>query len=708
MTVVPDALVRLAEAHGVQVSYRDVTDRTQRASTEALLAALTALGVQVSAPEQAPAHLDAQRKARWQRMLEPVVAAFGGDRVEVVVRLPVKHLDGAVRLELTHEGGETHRWEERLDHAEEAAATDIDGVAHTARRVLVRDVPHGYHRLTVDVAAGDRAETLLLVAPARAYDPPGREREWGVFLPLYALRTGRDGGAGDLTDFTDLAAWAAGTGAQVVGTLPLLPVFLGGATGSDAAAEPFDPSPYNPVSRLLWNELVLDLGLAPEVEHCPQAREMLGSRALADELEALRGRRYVDWRAVAEAKGRVLRALAACFHARTDDRRSDLDRFLERRPVVDDYARFRGLVARHGVEWEGWASAAEVDEETYRIHLYVQMLVDDQVRGVADDLRRAGQHPYLDLPIGTHPRGFDVHHFEHLFARAADTGAPPDTIFTGGQNWHFPPLLPEAVREDHYRYPIAVLRHHLALADDLRIDHVMGLHRLFWIPHGVDPADGVYVTYPADEWYAILLLESHRHRSRIIGENLGTVPPFVEDTLQERGIVRMYVVQYEADPREYEVLEPVPSDTVASVNTHDMPPFHRWWTGRDAADGIDLGLADEDDAERARQERAVIRDHIVSLLASSGCLDEQEAEDDPRAVLAGLLRWLGESDAPLVLVNLEDLWLEDEPQNVPGTIEERPNWRRRAVRTLEEMRADEVITSILRTLDDARRRERSR
>jgi 4-alpha-glucanotransferase len=705
-----EPLLRLADAHGIQTVYRDVDDSTQAATIDALLAALRALGVGIASPDDAGAHLERTVRERWRRPMEPAVAAFDGGAVGVDLRLPREEASATARMELIHESGERHTWTEALGDADETGSAEVDGTAYAGRRLVIRNLPHGYHRLLVEVE-GAQAETMLVVAPPRAFDPPGRSREWGVFLPLYALRTERDWGAGDITDFAELASWVREHDGGIVGTLPLLPVYLGGRTGGETAEEPFDPSPYNPVSRLFWNELVADLTASPELDHCPEARKILESRAFADEIERLRAMRHVDWRLLAEVKGKVLRALATCFHERTDDRRADLDRYLEKRPLADEYARFRGAVARHGADWSTWPTnelaALEIDEETYRVHLYAQMLADSQITAVAEELRHHGQHPYLDLPVGTSPDGFDVFSFSDVFARDADTGAPPDAIFTGGQNWHFPPLHPERVREDEYRYPIAVLRHHLALADDLRIDHVMGLHRLFWIPHGIDASEGVYVSYRADEWYAILLLESHRHRSRIIGENLGTVPPYVEEALDARGIVKMYVVQYEADPEPYEVLDPVPAKTIASVNTHDMPPFHRWWTGRDAADGIDLGLADEEDAARARKERAVVREHIVSLLTSAGLLD-QEDEDDPRKVLAGLLTWLGESDAPLVLANLEDLWLEDEPQNVPGTIEERPNWTRRAARTLGEIREDPEVSRILKMLDDARRRERSR
>lgn len=702
-------LTRLAELHGVQLSYRDVEDRMVVASTEALLAALRALGSPISDPAQAEELIEMRRRAVWDRLVEPVTASFDGSVVSVALRVREGSVGPTAALSLVHESGEQHTWQAPLGDLERVGEAHIDGVPRLELRLPVRDLPFGYHRLSVEVA-GRREESLLIVAPPRAFSPEGRARGWGAFLPMHALRTERDWGAGDLTDLSALADWVGDLGGSLVGTLPLLPVYLGGRTGgADQAEEPFDPSPYSPVSRILWNEIFVDPTRAPEFDRSASARELVASRAFGGEVRELRELRYVDWKRLADLKGQVLRDLAARFFDDAVDRRlADLDRLVTARPEVEDYARFRGAVARHGAEWWKWPATArdgdlgvDFDRDTARVHLYAQLLAHEQVTELSTGLRERGLHPYLDLPIGTRRDGYDVWRNREVFAVDADVGAPPDTIFTGGQNWRFPPLHPERLRDSGYAQLLAVLRHHLALADDLRIDHVMGLHRLFWIPEEVAANDGVYVRYPADEWYAIVSLESHRHGSRVFGENLGTVPPEVEDALRERGVGRMYVVQYEAQPEGSEALEPVPGDTVASVNTHDMPPFAAWWRGDDVDDGLDLGLLDEDEAHRSREQRARTRQRLATFLVDEGRLGEDE-RDDPAQVHAGLIEWLGSSEAAVVLANLEDLWLEDEPQNTPGTSEERPNWRRRTSLSLEEMRERTHVTAPLGRLHAAR------
>ncbi|MBW3578127.1 MAG: 4-alpha-glucanotransferase [Actinobacteria bacterium] len=680
-----DPLAALADLHGIQRTYEDAWGRRRRAGADSILAALRALRVPIESPEQAPGVLKAGLRERWARPLEPVVAAFGGAVVEVEVRLPAEAIDHPVVFELTLEAGERYVWSETAAGRAPQAVETRDGVTYQAHVFDLRDLPNGYHDLVVETGAA-RAAGRVIVAPARAYHPEDRGHGWGAFLPLYALRTDRDWGAGDLTDLASFARWIGERGGAVVGTLPLLPVFLGGP------GEPHDPSPYSPVSRLFWNELYLDLTRAPEFDRCQPARALVDSDRFAAERDDLRRASLVDYRRLARLKREVLTALSRCFFEDPGDRRGDLERLVAQRPEVEDYALFRGAVARYGSPWWEWPTGPRdgeleldtVDLDVARMHLYAQLLAREQVAALATDLRRSGQHPYLDLPIGTVADGYDVWRHREMFARGASAGAPPDKIFTGGQNWGFPPLHPHAVRASGYRHVVDVLRHHLELADELRLDHVMALHRLFWVPDGMETSGGVYVRYPADELYAVLLLESHRHRSRVIGENLGTVPDEVEDALRERGVARMYVVQYEADPDADPVLPPIPADTVASVNTHDMPPFARWWHGRDAQDGVELGLLDEVEAGRHREDRAKVRSKVAALLNAQGGLGPDRTED-PGAVLEALLEWLGASDARLVLANVEDLWQEDEPQNTPGTVDERINWRRRARHRLEDL-----------------------
>jgi 4-alpha-glucanotransferase len=316
------------------------------------------------------------------------------------------------------------------------------------------------------------------------------------------------------------------------------------------------------------------------------------------------------------------------------------------------------------------------DPEAYaaaqRHHLYCQWAAQRQMSDLDARARARGLGLYLDFPLGAHPAGFDVWREREAFARGVHVGAPPDAFFTRGQDWGFPPAHPERSRAQGHRYFRAALRH----AGVLRLDHVMGLHRLFWVPQGAPARDGVYVRFPAPELYAILSLESHRSRTLLVGENLGTVPGAVDAALARRGVRGMYVLQYAASPDPERTPEPVPPGAIAGLNTHDTPPFRAFWEARDVDDQLDLGLVSPAGAAAARARRRAVRLALARVLTRQGLLNGDP--DDPRAVLSAALAWLARGPAGGVLVNLEDLWLETLPQNVPGTRRERPHWQRPA------------------------------
>jgi 4-alpha-glucanotransferase len=549
------------------------------------------------------------------------------------------------------------------------------------------------------VEIGNRSqEALVISAPGRAY-AGGGEPLWGVFLPLYALHTARSWGAGDFSDLEALAEWTAGLGGGVVGTLPVLATFLD---------EPFEPSPYAPASRLFWNELYLDPRRLPEADESSAVRRLLESPDLLHEIAVLRATPQVDYRALMIVKRRVLEEMAQRFFARPSDPRHDsFERFARDKPDLADYAAFRAVGDRRGEPWQSWPerlreghlAPADYDEEDRRYHAWVQWACDEQIRQMAHEARRRGPGLYLDLPLGVHGSAYDVWRERELFATEASAGAPPDTFFTKGQNWGFPPLHPERLRERGYGHLIACLRHHLRHAGLLRIDHIMQLHRLFWVPRGLDAAAGVYVTSPAEELYAILSLESHRHRAIVVGENLGTVPPEVGQAMDRHDLLGMYVVQYELQPGS-QGLRPPPARSAASLNTHDMPTFRAFWEGKDVDDLEDLKLFDAEQAREERARRSQIRCEMIEALPADRRRDEESTR---REVLRERLRHLAASPARLMLVNLEDLWGETRPQNVPGTSTERPNWRRKARLSFEEFSTREDVLELLREIDAVRR-----
>jgi 4-alpha-glucanotransferase len=792
----PRGLHTLARLHGVQTAYHDNGGRRIVASPDSLMAALRALRVPVRDASGLPRLVERRRRELWERVVEPVVVAWlpapgpgpvaaarGDDPARsFLLRLPVRLRDAPIRVVVRLEGGGERSAAPDTAGLEVVEIAEVAGLDYIARDVPLPAVPSGYHELHVEVGAGparQRHRALLIAAPRRAAGwevlpgPP----DWGLFAPLYAVwEDGARPTPNEAPHFgllDSLAGSAARHGGTVIGTLPLLAAFLG---------EPYEPSPYAPVSRLFWNELYVRPDAEVRGPGLPELREVSGAESF-------------DPRATMAVRRRALEREARAFFARTEpdgpgvhpagpapvgggepdpaartvgsgsgpegrSRRSGqgdigaMDRpnptqagpggpgmagFRARNPRAWDYARFRALVEAHGV-WQGWPDrlrARDVRPEDYdpavaRYHLYAQWRAEGQLAGAQERATARGVSLYLDLPLGVHPGGYDVWRDRSLFALDARAGAPPDPLAEGGQDWGFHPPHPETGRLEGHRYFIESIRHHLRFAGVLRVDHVMQLHRLFWVV-GADARDGVYVRYPHEELYAILSLESHRAGAVIVGEDLGTVPQAVRRGMRRHGLPGMYVVEFELEDREAPgpgtggdglpalAPRPVPAGALASIGTHDTPTFAAWWSGRDAEIRGERGLADQETVRAEVAGRAEMREKLARGLgvapeaggvapgrAGAGWRgDAEEARAAPAeravalAVQEALLRRLGRSRAGLVLAALEDLWLETEPQNVPGTTTD-TNWRRRARRSLAALEDPDAV-ALLRALNEARK-----
>ena len=696
-------LNELAKFCGLQTSYYDDSQKRQNASPESLLAALRALGIAIQSVDEVPAVLAAQKRQATARGVEPVIVAWVGDAADVELCLPRDHSSGRVQMTLRLDTGEERRAEVTLDQVPDATAGNGNPEVCVRKRLKTPgDVPHGYHQLILDTPTG-RHESLLISAPRKAYvpDDPRLARTWGCFLPLYALRSQQSWSAGNYTDLEHFMEWIGELGGGVVATLPLLASYLD---------EPFEPSPYSPVSRLLWNEFYIDLTQVPELQQCGEARQLLESAETRSTVAELHATEYVDYKRQMELMRRILEPMAECFFENRTARFDAFNRFLEDVPYVNDYAAFRATHERQRINWQQWPerqrngrlTPEDYDERVKRYHLYAQFVATEQMRNLSNRARAAGVGLYLDLPLGTRPDGYDVWRNRDSFVADASAGAPPDAIFTKGQNWGFAPLHPQRIRENHYRHVRDYLHQHLRFARLLRIDHAMGLHRLYWIPPGMAADRGVYVTYHADELYAILCLESHRHQVSIVGENLGTVPSYINKALNGHQIRQMYVVQYEFKPDKKEILGPVSKGSVASINTHDMPTFAAWWAGDDIADRRDLGLMNDDEADAERRTREQVKERYIAWLSERGWLQRDGSAADFDTVLRASLRFLSDSSAQVVLVNLEDLWRETRPQNVPGTWRERPNWQRKATRDFEEFSHLPEVLEVLQMVNQLR------
>lgn len=664
------ALDRLAALHGVATTYRDADEIEHTPPQRTIRAVLEAMGVACADRRQVDAALTVAEAAAWQRLVAPtVVVRAGGDR-----RGGITAPEGAApAVRVITEDGEAH--EATVQPA--AAGAERAPVGHTVhvrRAVRIPDaVPLGAHRL--EVTAGDRSDTAhLLVVPDRAPlpDRPG----WGWQLQLYALRSHTSWGIGDLQDLADLAHHAgAGHGADLLLLNPLhaaMPVL------------PLQPSPYYPSSRRAWDPLYLRPERCDGWDALPAAdRDAFVRRG-----RALNATSLVDRDATFALKDQVLRRLFAL--PLPPQRRRALDAFVAAggQPLADLALAF-ALARVHGRRVTDWpaplrdrdpaavAAAAREHAAEVAYQQWLQWQADEQVAGAHAAARAAGMGLGLvtDLAVGVDAHGADGWTLADDLATGITVGAPADALARQGQDWRLPPLRPDRLAATGYRSLREIVGHNLRHAGGIRIDHVMGLWRLFWIPEDAPPTEGTYVRYDAEAMVGAVLLEAHRTGAVVVGEDLGTVEEGVRATMAERGILGSAVFWFEqpagaqrpAHAAEYRRL------ALTSVTTHDLPTVAGWLTGEPHRLSATLGLL-AGDPEQDRRQRDAARDALLDLLVTAGLLNPA-ARTDAASVRDAVHRFVAGTPSLLVAASLADAVGDLRQPNLPGTTDAYPNWR---------------------------------
>jgi (1->4)-alpha-D-glucan 1-alpha-D-glucosylmutase len=727
-------LEALARAHGIALDYDDIWGQRQHAAPEVLARLLAAMHVAAGDEAAVQASLAAAQLRRWK---QPLPAAFVLDEAkaaELPLRLPAA-IDATLAWRIAEEDGRSRSGEVQPQRLRELEHGAVAGEAYVARALpLPADLPAGYHRLTVLCGAAPLGETRVIVAPPTAYLPPALEgdgRIWGAAVQLYAVRSERNWGIGDYTDLATLVAQWGERGAGVLAVNPLHAMF---------PHNPEHASPYSPSSRLFLNVLYLDIEAVDEYPRCAAARERVRSAAFQSKLAQLRAADRVDYAAVAEVKLPLLEMLFEEF-------RRSRQQHGERARAFDAFRAARGEALRlhalyealqehfHRLDpgvwgWPVWpqqfrqpdspAVQRFADERRQRIEFfkYLQWQADAQLGAVGHRSLALGLGVGLlgDLAVSVDRAGAEAWSSQDLYAVDASVGAPPDDFNLGGQNWGLPPLVPQALSQAGYAPFIATLRANMQHNGALRIDHVMALARLYWIPAGHDATQGAYVHYPFDDLLAIVRLESRRHRCLVIGEDLGTVPPEFRDKLAAAGVLSYRLLYFERDaeggflpPQRY------PRQALVAASTHDLPTLAGWWVGRDIAVRAELGLFPQPQLrERQVIDRARDRARLLLALEREGLLppgatvNPVSMPEMSPAFAQALHAYLARTPAKIALVQLEDVLGVAEQLNLPGTTVQYPNWRRRLPLPLEAWPQDERFAALVKVFMQERGSGRAR
>ncbi len=722
---------QLAGLMGIEPSYYDIWGTLHHADTETKLHLLRAMGCDTETDGALEKFLRERVASEWMRFVPPVWVVYEDDYHPLPVQVPVDADSKAspfeeFRLDITDESGSMRRKTFLESHLKKAELFADNGRVYQRYLLEIPLLPEiGYYTLTMVCTGGVeeyRGETDFIVCPSRAYLPPcleGDGKAAGVAVALYGLVSSRNWGVGDFTDLKALADWTAEElNADVIGINPLLAIHN---------EEPYRHSPYMPITRLFYNFLYLDVEAATGFEDDPSLRAALESEVTRHEMESLRQGQEVFYGGVSQLKRRFLYEAFEAFMARPeyDPDRIDFERFVkERGDELRGFALFMALYEQFSTAdeplygWRNWPREyrepdsvavkrfAEKNGKEVAFHGYLQWQIDRQLRSVEEHLENAGLRIglYHDLPLAVDGDGSDAWMRKDLYARSVTAGAPPDPFSPMGQNWGFPPLNPDALREDRYRYFRRVVHRAMRGGGALRIDHAMQFVRLFLIPDGEDAARGAYLRYPASDLIGILALESVRNRTLVIGEDLGTVPEEVRTLFKERGIFSYRLLYFEKDragnfknPDEY------PDQALVAISTHDLPPFEAWWKCLDIHTRRDLNLfPDESTLQRSRVEREQDKAKLLHLLQEKWLLPHDHSGDPAQEYVptpemhSAVVGVLAMTPSRLMVINQEDIFRDQRQQNMPGTTSEVVNWKTRMRFSLEELSGNPMAVGCTR------------
>lgn len=730
-----DELVHeLAEICGILPEYWDIFGKKHITSVDTKKSVLRAMKISIDSSEDLISEIHRRKWSLWTGFVAPVhVLSEKAAPLSVPVYIPVREGQESglsIVWSLEDETGRTAQY--TIDGAEINVSQQqwIDGIRYIRTNLAIEHNGIGYYTLHVECRHPEKGffgtpgrlqkHSKVIITPDACYIPPELEkgRAWGLSVNLYAVRSERNWGIGDFSDLKKITEWIGGLQGTLVGINPLHAL---------QNTEPHGISPYSPLSRLYKNFIYLDVEKIPEVKELSDEQKIPISERFREELDIMRRQDIVHYEKVAALKEKILRDAFGIFYAKyfsgDTGRGNEFRKFVrEEGDALESFALFMTLweqmkKTEKAYSWQEWperycalsaseAAALKMEKKKEILFFkYVQWLIDCQLREIAEDAAFPGTGAglYYDLAIGAVGGGSDAWCYQDVIATGADVGAPPDDFSPDGQKWGFPPLIPDKIKDTGYELFIRTMQKNMKYGRAIRIDHALGMFRLFWIPEGVFPKHGAYVTYPHEDLLRIIALESVRNRTMVIAEDLGTVGANVREVLKRFRMLSYRLFYFERKYPDPEFLPPgkYPEMALCAVTTHDLPTIYGYWKGRD----IEVRKALEkypNEATWRKQVRDRERDKglILKALKSQSLLPEGIPEDPemvpemtPELCLA-IYRFLALAPCKFLLVSLDDIIGTLNQQNMPGTVDTHPNWIQKTPSTLEEIMQDERFAGL--------------
>jgi 4-alpha-glucanotransferase len=720
-----ELISQLSEIFGIVPEYWDIFGNRHIAPIDTKKAILKAMKIDVDSTESLAAALGAEQVKPWSSFIEPVkVLSVNAQPFTIAVYVPVNEGEEH-RLTFSCSLENEHGQREELRFTDDVLTVKGQQWIGGARYLkfdltdkVFRDI--GYYRATVVCRHPENifhgGSTVLektcriIITPDTCYIPPELERgrTWGLSMNLYSLRSSRNWGVGDFADLKTIIRFTAALKSGFVGINPLHVI---------PNTMPCGISPYSPISRFYKNFIYLDMDAIPEVNASERAQQTRSSDVFKEEMSAAINRDLVEYEKVALLKKSILKPAFDSFYQgeyESDSPRSRAFRkyIAEEGAALDSFALFSALWehmknVHHVHIWQDWPEKfldplsdavwefRALHEKELLFHKYVQWLIDEQHRETAELAFSLGMPVgvYHDLAIGSVGGGCDSWHYQGITAADIDVGAPPDDFNPNGQNWAFPPVIPGRLKDTGYDFFIRLIAKNMKYNGALRIDHALGLFRLFWIPAGMPAEKGAYVTFPEEDLLRIIALESVRNKTMVIAEDLGTVGESVREALMRFGMLsyRLFYFERNYPGPSFRHPEQYPAMALCSITTHDLPTVYGYWSGRDIQVKKQLNVYDDGEMmQRSLDNRERDKMLMLDALKSQGIIPDdfpRMPAMSPELCLA-IYEYLARTSCKLVAVSLDDVIGTVDQQNIPGITVAYPNWMQKTPVSLEQIVAD--------------------
>jgi 4-alpha-glucanotransferase len=728
-----DLVNELSGICGILPEYWDIFGKKHLTTLNAREAMLRAFRLNIDSDDDIRREIEDRRNREWKGFIEPVFVVSVNKQLIIPVHIPVEagqEKNLVISCSYESENGAISRSNLPVQESSVAEVRTIEGTRYI--KVLFTDDAQtdiGYYTVRVECRLHNGGfpdgndsiskASRLIVTPDFCYIPDELQegKMWGLSLNLYSIHSESSWGIGDFGDLKSMISIIAPAKAHFVGVNPLHAI---------PNTHPYGISPYSPISRIYKNFIYLDIKDIPEIRDSDGLSKSLSQQTLRNNIRRLQEAEKIDYEQVSLLKEQVLRDAFEIFYEKEYGKDTDRDRnfrsFLDRQAgSLEDFAAFQALSGLfkktiNAYSWQEWPEefhdphGEEVrafkdrNRKELLFYQYLQWLIDEQL---LDACRFCGEKGmsiglYHDLAVGAVAGGSDVWSNQDIIGDA-DVGAPPDEFNPKGQNWGFPPVIPEKLRENGYKFFIETIGKNMKYGGALRIDHALGLYRLFWIPAGMSPENGAYLLQPAEDFLRIIALESHRNKTLVIAEDLGTIDDTFREMLQAFQMLSYRLFYFERnypDPS-FKVPQDYPSMALCAITTHDLPTIYGYWAGRDIDVKKQLGIYKDEEAWRndlaARERDKAL---LLSALKSAGTIPGDFPEN-PREVpemtyelCMSIYRYLARSRSKLLLVSLDDIVGTLDQQNMPGTVDSHPNWMQKSPDSLEEMAGDSRLSGL--------------